>query len=122
MIDRDAMIDKVRRAREATPEYELPPKAAFLESFRFIRALPDRIAHAPAIKTSPMEVRLSWRTDRAKILVGFYGDGEGGSYVMERFNFKGTVSDRVACDDFKAEEPPAPLLHTIASWKPEDSA
>ena len=51
--------------------------------------LPERVLSTPEVRITPLEVRLRWRiftgrSGHAEVTVGFYGDDDGGSYLIEK--------------------------------------
>ena len=108
------MIEQLGVARKNAGS-DGPGRRAYLDAYAFLRALPAGVT-PPAIKVSPVEVRLRWRRPTATVTVGFYDDDDGGSYRVERLrNWK--LIDRDIASDFKPGEPPLKLVEIIAGYE-----
>ena len=93
---------------------EAPNKEAFRDARMFINALPPNIPWAPSLYLlSDGEVYFCWQSTGYYLDLGFFGDGEGGSY------FGHDASTEIGCDEFDPARLPDELLDMLATRMPK---
>ena len=100
-------LDDLRKSgdRYVYPGGKRPVDAAFVDARLFLRNLaPLRITPTISL-VADGEINFAWESDGVHIDLGFYGDGEGGSYYAEDSSGR-----QYHCDSF----PPEELPHDIA--------
>ena len=100
-------LDDLRKSgdRYVYPGGKRPVDAAFVDARLFLKNLvPLRITPTISL-VADGEINFAWESDGVHIDLGFYGDGEGGSYYAEDSSGR-----QYHCDSF----PPKELPHDIA--------
>ena len=105
-------LDELHHSGEANvyPGGKRPADAAFDDARRFIENLPPLTIRPEISMVVDGEINFSWKTNDVYIDLGFYGDGEGGSYFAEVSSGR-----KYYCDSFPPDELPKAIARLIAS-------
>ena len=82
---------------------------AFEDAICFVEKLPPLVLQPRISLVIDGEVNFSWKTDEVYIDLGFYGDGEGGSYFAED-----SAGHKYYGDSFPPGELPQEIVQLIS--------
>ena len=108
-----ARLAEIRADREKHSYGTVPNDKAFQDALRFVGAMPANLRAMPVITiVCDGEVNFSIQDRGLYLDLGFYGDGEGGSYYGR--HRIGKITEEYYADDFNPADPPSDLLRLIA--------
>ena len=101
------------REKHTYPGGTAPNDQAVQDALSFVGAMPANLRAMPVISlVVDGEVNFAIQHRGLYLDLGFYGDGEGGSYYAE--HRIGNRTEKYHADDFPPADPPSDLLRLIA--------